>query len=69
MQREIRKYPVFVADLHVWWNETQNCTSPRCSPNNSDVKEEKDVDDEEGGEMGTTGLVFGNDESEDECDD
>ncbi len=32
----------------------------------SDDKEEENVDDEEGGEMGTTGLVFGHDESEDE---
>jgi hypothetical protein len=44
----------------------QNRASPRCSPNNFDVEEEEDVNDEEGGEMGTTGLVFGNDEREDE---
>ena len=64
-----QKIPSAVADLHVWWNETQNCASPRCSPNNSDDEEEEDVDDEEGGEMGTTGLVFGHDEIEDESDD
>ena len=28
----------------------------RCSPNNSDGEEEEDVDDKEGGEMGTTGI-------------
>jgi hypothetical protein len=51
-------------------NETQHRASPRCSPNNSDDEEEEDVDDKEGGEMGTTGLVFGHsDESEDESDD
>ena len=64
--KEDQKIPSAVADLHVRWNETQNRTSPRCSPNNSDVKEEEDVNDKEGGEMGTTGLVFGNDEREDE---
>ena len=57
-----------MADLCVRWNDTKTCTSPCCSPNNSDNKEEEDVDDEEGGEMGTTGLVFGNDKSEDEND-
>ena len=54
--------------MSIWWNDTKNCASPRCNPNNSDNKEEEDVDDEEGGEMGTTGLVFGNDKSEDESD-
>ena len=60
-----------MADLHVWWNEeTLNHTSPHCSPNNSDDKEEEDVNDVEGGEMGTTRLVFGFVESEDnESDD
>ncbi len=44
--------------------------SPRCSPNNSDDEEEEDIDVDEGGEMGTTGLVFGHSyESEDESDD
>ncbi len=57
------------------WNDTKHRTSPRCSPNNSDdeeeedAEEEEDVNDEKGGEMGTTGLVFGHDESEDESDD
>ena len=42
----------------------------RCSPNNSDDEEEEDVDDKEGGEMGTTGLVLGHsDKSKDESDD
>ena len=63
-----QKIPSTVAELRVRWNETKNCASPRCSPNNSDDEEEEDVDDEEGGEMGTTGLVFGNDESEDKSD-
>ena len=40
-----------------------------CSPNNSDDEEEEDVNDEESGEMGTTGLVFGHDKCEDESDD
>jgi hypothetical protein len=61
-----QKIPSAVADLCVWWNETKNCASPHCSPNNSDDEEEEDVDEEEGGEMGTTGSVFGHDESEDE---
>ena len=43
--------------------------SPRCSANNSDDKEEEDVDDGEGGAMGTTGLVFGHVESEDKSED
>ncbi len=53
------------------WNDTKHRACPHCSPNNSDDKEEEgdDVNDEEGGEMGTTGLVFGHDESEDESDD
>ena len=62
-----QKIPSAVADLLVRWNDTKNRASPRCSPNNSDDKEEEDVD-EEGGEMGTTRLVFGNDESEDKSD-
>jgi len=57
-----------VAELRVWWNETKNRASPSCRTNNSDDKEEEDVDDKEGGKMGTTGLVFGNDKSEDEND-
>ncbi len=67
--------PKGVAALRTWWNDTKHRTSPRCSPNNSDGKKEEDdkekedVNDEEGGEMGTTGLVFGHDESEDESDD
>ncbi len=63
-----QKIPSAVADLRAWWNETRNRASPRCSPNNSDVEEEEDINDEEGGEMGTTGLVFEHDKSEDESD-
>ena len=63
-----QKIPSGVADLRAWWNETRNRASPRCSPTNYDVEEEEEVDDEEGGVMGTTGLVFGHDESEDESD-
>ena len=64
------KIPTTVADLQARWREKQHRASPRCSPNNSDDEEEEDVDDGEGGEMGTTGLVFGHsDESEDESDD
>ncbi len=58
-----------MAELRVQWNQTKNCASLCCSPNNSDNEEEEDVDNEEGGEMGTTGLVFEHDESEDESDD
>ena len=61
--------PKGVAALRTRWNDTKHCASPCCSPNNSDNEEEEDVNDEEGGEMGTTGLVFGHDESEDESDD
>ncbi len=64
-----KKIPSLVAELCVRWNETRNRASPCCSPNNSDDEEEEDVDDKEGGEMGTTGLVFGHDESEDKSDD
>ena len=63
-----QKIPSTVADLKAWSNKTKHRASPHCSPNNSDDKEEEDINDEEGGEMGTTGLVFGHDESEDESD-
>jgi hypothetical protein len=63
-----QKIPSTVADLKAWWNKTKHRASPHCSPNNSDNKEEEDINDEESGEMGTTGLVFGHDESEDESD-
>ncbi len=64
-----------VAALRTRWNDTKHRTSPHCSPNISDDEEEEDneeeddVNDEEGWEMGTTELVFGHDESEDESDD
>jgi hypothetical protein len=70
-----------VVALRTRWNDTKHSTSPRCSPNNSDDEEEEDDEEEkddeeeedvngkEGGEMGTTGLVFGHDKSEDESDD
>ena len=67
--------PKGVAALRTRWNDMKHRASPRCSPNNSDDKEEEDdeeeedVNDEEGGEMGTTGLVFGHDKSEDKSDD
>ena len=54
-----QKIPSTGADLEAQWNKTKHRASPNCSPNNSDNKEKEDVDDEEGGEMGTTGLVFG----------
>ena len=60
--------PKGVAALHTWWNKTKHHASPCCSPNNSDDEEEEDINDEERGEMGTTGLVFGHDKSEDESD-
>ncbi len=45
----------------------------RHSLNNSDNEEEEEVEEEEGNsivfeEMGTTGLVFGHDDSENECE-
>ena len=63
--QRMRKIPSTVAELRVRWNQTKNRASPRCSPNNSDDEEEEDVNGEEGGEMGTTGLVFEHDKSED----
>ena len=61
--------PKGVAALCTRSNETKHSASPRCGPNNSDDEEEEDVNDKEGGEMGTTRLVSGHDESEDESDD
>ncbi len=67
--------PKGVAALRTWWNDTKHRASPHCSPNNSDDKEEKDdkeeddVNNKEGGEIGTTGLVFGHDKNKDESDD
>ncbi len=67
--------PKGVAALRTRWNDTKHRTSPHCSPNNSDDEEEEDdqegddVNDKQGGEMGTTGLVFGHYESEDESND
>ncbi len=64
-----QKIPSMVAELRVWWNQTKNHASPCCSPNNSDDDEEEDANGEEGGEMGTTGLDFKHDKSENESDD
>ena len=64
-----QKIPSTVADLKARWNKTKHSTSPHCSPNKSDDEEEEDDNDKEGGEMCTTRLVFGHDESEDESDD
>ncbi len=52
---------------------TKHRLSPRCSPNNSDKEEEEEEEEEEGNsivfeEMGTTGLVFGHDGSDNECE-
>ena len=52
------------------WNETNQCLSPRCNLNNSKVEEEEEK--REGGEESivlkkTAGLVFGDDDSKDEC--
>ena len=60
-----QKMPSTVAELRVWWNQAKNCASHHCNPNNSDDEGEEDVDGKEGGEMGTAGLVFEHDESED----
>jgi hypothetical protein len=61
------------ATLLTWWNETKHRLSPRCSPNNSNNEEEEEVEEEERNsivfeEMGTTGLVFGHDDSDNECE-
>jgi hypothetical protein len=67
--------PKGAAALRTRWNDTKHRACPCCSPNNSDNIEEEDneeeeeVNDKEGGEMGTTGLVFGHDKREDESDD
>jgi len=68
--KEDQKIPHTVADLLAPWNEMQHRTSPCCiiDPNNSDGKEEEDINDEEGEEMGIPGLVFEHDESEYESD-
>ncbi len=47
--------------LLAWWNEIKHHTSPQCSPNNSEVEEEEVEEEEQ-----RTGLVFGDDDSEDE---
>ena len=43
-------------------NEIKHRTSPQCSPNDSEVEDEEEVEEEEQ----RTGLVFGDDVSEDE---
>ncbi len=65
MQREIQRFQPSSVE-----RDSAHRASPWCSPNNSDDEEEEDVDNDEGGEIGTTRLVFGHsDESEDESDD
>ena len=41
--------PKGVAALRTRWNETKHHAPPCCSPNNSDGKEEEDINDKEGG--------------------
>ncbi len=60
------------AALLTRWNETKHCLSPQCSQNNSSNEEEEE-EEEEGNsivfeEVGTTGLVFGHDDSDNECE-
>jgi len=60
------------AALLTRWNETKHRLSPRSSPNNSDDEEEEE-EEEEGNnivfeEIGITGLVFGHNDSDDECE-
>jgi hypothetical protein len=50
------------AALLARWNAIKHRTSPQCSPNNSEVEEEEEMEEEEQ----RTGLVFGDDNSEDE---
>ncbi len=50
------------AALLARWNEIKHRTSRQCSPNNSKVEEEEEAEEEEQ----RTGLVFGDDDSEDE---
>jgi hypothetical protein len=51
------------AALLAQWNEIKHRTSPQCSPNNSKVEEEEEVEEE--GQR-TSRLVFGEDDSENE---
>jgi hypothetical protein len=52
------------AALLARWNETKHHTSPRCSPNNLEVKEEEEEERAEGEEEEQrTGLVFGDNDS------
>ena len=65
--------PSTKADLLAWWNETQHHSSPCSSPNKSNDEEEEEVGNEEGNsivikEIGTSGLVFGHKDSDDESD-
>ncbi len=71
--KEDAAIPSGKANLLTRWNETKHRLSPRCSPNNSDNAEEEEVEEEEGNsivfeEMGTSGLVFGHDDSDNECE-
>ena len=70
--KEDAAIPSGKAALLTRWNETKHRLSPRCSPNNSNNEEEEE-EEEEGNsivfeEVGTTGLVFGHDDSDDECE-
>ena len=65
--------PSTKADLLAQWNEIKHRSSPCSSPNNSNDEEEEEVENKEGNsivteEIGTTGLVFGHDDSDDESD-
>ena len=65
--------PSTKADLLAQWNKTKHRSSPCSCPNNSHDDEEEEVENEEGNsidieEIGTTGLVFGHNNSDDESD-
>ena len=71
--KEDAAIPSTKADLLARWNEKKHCSSPHSSLNNSDDEEEEEVENEEGNsivikEIGTTGFVFGHNESDDECE-
>jgi hypothetical protein len=71
--KEDAAIPSGKAALLTRWNETKHRLSLQCSPNNSNNEEEEE-EEEQGNsivfeEVGTTGLVFGHDDSDTECED
>jgi ribosomal protein S15P/S13E len=69
--KEDTAIPSGKATLLTLKNETKHCLSPRCSSNNSNNEDEEEVEDKERNsiifeEMGTTEVVFGHDDSDNE---